>query len=403
MNLQHFSLSFVYLMRKRGGCSATKKVTLVWVSIKKIYRYIGSLTICFPVCALGASNLDSLKLSERELPSKTIVFVTKQSSNTQPSKRLFKAVCGLMGESCRREKRFFVKRSDVLKAIPEIQLDSRLTQIKKPNSAGRVIPSIQQRLDSNAAENAVIMDCKQMEDGRAVSNCGLYLYSSQQKSVVASSVRYFSVPISEPVKWAEPIYSSFLDGLQAKERLKEQKALDDFYKNSDTEKETAAHFGLGVDLGFLVTRSQAWKALPIGKISGLRSYNMGALAIYGSYAAGHSTDSLEPTNVRVVGAGIEALPRAHAMQSLIWEMGVLGGWELLTLSRPQVSGSSHILKLGLRPALWFEVADTFKLGLGCLWTYRTPLAVDRAIERENLANLMTGSGIEPAFRLEVTF
>ena len=380
--------------------------------MKSSTPFVLFLILCGSLCyensvALGvaprqaATASQGTLISDKELPPKTIVFVTDSISKSPKAMALFETLCGYMGESCKRGKRFSLPRSQFVSAHPEANLDTSLTRVKRPLPKARKIPHVSGKLDTTASENAVILDCKTGKNG-LVSNCGVYLYRSSKQSVTSSSVRHFSTPIQDPSKWAEPLYVSFLEGISAAETLKEQEALQSFYANNNSEAESTSVMGLGLDASVFLPRGDAWSAIPKGTLQLSHIGEKGTGGVYFSYAKSHQRPFDKNLNIQSLGGGLQGSLRSHALQNLVWELSLQAGWERFQLEQGSKTQSDSLV-LGTRPTLWFQMGTSTKLGLGVLWTHRTPLRSQFINGDNNISNFAAGPAWEPGMRFELTF
>lgn len=130
--------------------------------------------------------------------------------------------------------KFFTKKklSRVLleDAHPPVNLSHKNKKLQNPKHLKRMILPIQKDLESQAKSSALIVDCFPYKS-TSVLNCGIYRYSREKAKVDSSSVRYFSVNLENPEKWATYLVENFVQNSANEQERSEAKLMSDFLKN----------------------------------------------------------------------------------------------------------------------------------------------------------------------------
>jgi hypothetical protein len=103
-----------------------------------------------------------------------------------------------------------ISRAEFLNAHPQA---SNPAKTKKPANKG-VSKSLQELLDTLAAEGAVVVDCVP-QGGDRVKACGIYFYDRAAGRVVASMRKDFKVGITDATRWSGVMVSGLHSGLVA--------------------------------------------------------------------------------------------------------------------------------------------------------------------------------------------
>jgi len=120
-----------------------------------------------------------------------------------------------------------IKRAEFLKAHPQA---SGASKAKLPANKG-VSRSLQELLDTLAAEGAVVVDCVP-QGGNRVKACGIYFYDRAAGRVVASMRKDFKVGITDATRWSGVMVSGLHSGLVAVRENKSKAQLESILDKS---------------------------------------------------------------------------------------------------------------------------------------------------------------------------
>ena len=133
-----------------------------------------------------------------------------------------------------------ISRAEFLKAHPQASNPSKRT---KPANNG-ISKSLQELLDTLAAEGAVVVDCVP-QGGDRVKACGIYFYDRAAGRVVASMRKDFKVGITDATRWSSVMVSGLHSGLVAVRDNKSKAQLESILdKSSDdtSNRKVGIHF-----------------------------------------------------------------------------------------------------------------------------------------------------------------
>lgn len=268
-----------------------------------------------------------------------------------------------------------IARAALVRAHPEIELDTALRRVARPHPSLRMLADIQESLEGLALERALIIDCKPAGDQR-VGNCGLYEYARDKSAVVTSSSKVFGVPVSRAERWAEPLCANLLVGRKAARAHELERQTQEFVNRSmlvehDERNPGSGSFGLG--LAKVSTGPIAylpWAELALGaNVQGNRL----SLRIGGGQRSVRPTSSSRFTFSRWnVGVGFEL--RSEALETLVWKLGVDAGVSVDRIRTDGMTLREDAVILGLRPGVATEFGPGVELGVESAISWRAPLS-----------------------------
>jgi hypothetical protein len=330
-----------------------------------------------------------------------LTFLTDSASQNAGVKSLFRKVCSQLERGCAKAQPFNLARISFVKAHPEANLDSEQTKVRRALPELRLVAPVQSQLEAVAQEEALIFDCKPVKGG--VSNCGVYLYDRDKKSVVSSSVRYFSLPVANPSAWSEKLASTFENGLSARRRLLENRAVEEFYARNGFEEDTdTARYGLGIRLGSQLGTKSAFQQLPKGLVSLGRTYWGHLFSVYFEGGKASNSNKNNTYNIATYGGGLDLSLRAEAMEITMWELGLQAGWEKTQVKSDNKTSSAQSLLFGIRPGVFFSLGKNFQMGPQFTWHYRTPLKESTAPSHK-VGKLSQGFSYQPSLKFEFLY
>lgn len=209
-----------------------------------------------------------------------------------------------------------LNRKELVRAHPPAQRDYKKTQIKVPLKINKMIIQIQRDLETKAKDLAMIVDCKTIKS-QYVSNCGLYRYSRIKQKIDASSVRYFSVLLEQPEKWASPLLKNF-SAQNAKEKGRnEAKLMNTFMKSLDKKAKTTNNLNSMASLGVKLRNT------PSSNLNGIYAeFSRGENDFYTTLAIANY-DSIATQNkalVKSIGLEFGAKNLSKPVYKLKWEI-----------------------------------------------------------------------------------
>ena len=251
-----------------------------------------------------------------------------------------------------------MKREDLEKAHPEIQLDYDRPQVRKAVGRDRMIFMVQERLENEALSSAIVADCKPV-DNHAVSNCGLYYYERGKSAVSADSQRIFTVPVTDPSKWSEHLAEKLYTGIAASRQVETNRAIDDFVgQNTVLPTEEAKVLTLGLQPGVYQASTKQPRTASVLRLYVGTEQAGNRLSLYLSGTQGEGDRKGLNAQLKEVGTGLAFDLRARALKTLTWTLNFQAGWQRSQFKLGTESPrTDENLVFGFGPGLSIDLID----------------------------------------------
>jgi hypothetical protein len=248
------------------------------------------------------------------------VYFTESNTVNFARDKFYHAVKKEMDESLFSNSSKDILRDGLVNAHPPAQRDYANNKVQIPLDIKKMITPIQRDLETKASDKAIIIDCKPIKSNY-VSNCGLYRYSRSKQRIDASSVRYFSIKIENPEKWASPILKNFLAQNSKEKNREETKLMSNFMSSLGTKNKNKVKVDKMLSLGVKI------KDLPETSLNGVYAeFSKGSNDFYTSLGIGsfNSKNLKEDALAKSLGIEFGAKNLSKEVYKLKWEIAYKG-------------------------------------------------------------------------------
>lgn len=257
-----------------------------------------------------------------------MLFYTKEDAISPSAVGFYSKVDGLIRsefyivENIEKESKWnFLERDKFVESHPHADADNERSYESYANHKKSSYYQVQEMLENNAVNFAIIVDCK--ADGLdKVSSCGLYYYSRESQKVVASTNRIFSVSISKPGSWAGQMVDNFTRGLNSIREKENQKIIDKLSIRDDEKDEYLAK-GKWIEYFALVGTTKAGKeTIPGFAIAfELGTHNIKFAADYSLFYKRSQHPNLGMRKIKDHQIHVGIIASSNKIRNIIWEGG----------------------------------------------------------------------------------
>jgi len=264
---------------------------------------------------------------------------------------------GELGRSASVKGLSFVGKVPVLTASPSLRATRR-----------RVIPQVQETLDTLAIQGAIIVDCQTItgstQETARVRGCGLYYYDRAEGRIVAATRKSFRVGVNSASLWAFSMVQGLKGGLEAhKAKIDRERLSSIESKSDDAEKPARPYLVLGM-VGESLQLRGGERANLAGGVAGFGASfsgrSLGLEYAQTSFQGRHGTqqDRYNSRSLEVVlGAS------ADAMDIVTWGLDLTAGMT----ERRYEKAEEEVLwarqpVIGLRPGVFWKVRQGWLMG-----------------------------------------
>ena len=266
-------------------------------------------------------------------------------------------------------------RGVLLKAHPEVAsyAVSKHEQ-KKLSARQKVIPSVQETLDTLAVQGAVIVDCLQVagEGGSdRIRGCGLYYYDRASGKVVASSRKSFRVGVASANMWAGTMVDGLKSGLDSHKARQDRDRLSSIVEKNDPKEAPARPYMSAGLVGESIRLKGGDTTNLAGGVAGLGAAFSGrSLGLEYSQAALRGDRIAKGDRYTSRSATLVLGVSAEAMDIVTWGLDITAGmserryWvedeEVLRSTQPSI---------GIRPGVFWRIKRSWLMG--ATFSYRS--------------------------------